>query len=147
MSTISSKAATVLVSSTAEVSRVDKNIQSTEVLNRQLESKYREDAEALEREIEYQTLKFEVHTAKFNLRKFTFEDDSDSVTMLLEIITRTDKRHLEELQQRARDLGWMFNKKQREYVRCIERWGHEMDLWMEICTLQESMAAREAKNQ
>lgn len=147
MSTISSKAPTVLVSSAAEVSRVDKNIQSTEVLNSQLESKYREDAEALEREIEYQTLKFEVHTAKLNLRKFTFEDDSDSVTMLLEIITRTDKRHLEELQQRARDLGWMFNKKQREYVRYIERWGHEMDLWMEICTLQESMAAREAKNQ
>lgn len=147
MSTISSKASTVLVSSAAEVSRVDKNIQSTEVLNSQLESKYREDAEALEREIEYQALKFEVHTAKLNLRKFTFEDDSDSVTMLLEIITRTDKRHLEELQQRARDLGWMFNKKQREYVRYIERWGHEMDLWMEICTLQESMAAREANNQ
>lgn len=105
MFTLPSKAAAVLASSSTEVSRVDRNIQSTEVLNRQLESRYRQDAETLEREIEYQTLKFEVHTAKLNLRKFTFEDDSDSVTMLLEIITRADRRLLEELQQKARDLG------------------------------------------
>ncbi|KAL0638822.1 hypothetical protein Q9L58_002051 [Maublancomyces gigas] len=137
MSTLPSKAAAALISSAAEASRVDRNIQSTKVLNSQLERKYRQDAEALEREIKYQTLKFEVHTAKLNLRKFIFEDDSDSITMLLEIITRTDKRLLEELQQKARYLGWTFKRKQREYVGYIERWGHEMDLWV----------AHEAKNQ
>lgn len=141
MSTPPSKVVATLAGSVAEISRVEKNIQSTEALSRQLEAKYRQDAKAFERDIKYQTLKFEIHTAKLRLRKCIIKDHSDSIAMHLGIITRADKRLLKKLQQKARDLGWTFSERQREYMGCIERWGHELELWMEIYTLQEAIVA------
>lgn len=130
--------AAALASSAGEVERLKNKIRSAQDLRREIEIKFNHDTEALMEDIENQTLKFEVHTTKLSLRKFTIADDSDPIILRLRIILRADKKCLGELQKKASDLVWAFRKWNEEYVSHIENLDREVVLWMAICTLQET---------
>lgn len=138
MSTPPNKAAKALAGSSSKVEILKDLIESIQDLKRELEIKFKNDTKVLMEHIEHQTLKFGIHTAKLSLRESTIEDDSDSITMRLRIISLADKRHLDELQQEASDLIWEFGKQKEKFAGRIENLDREMALWMQICTLQET---------